>query len=411
MAIGEGLPAAPAEPVHFTEAIDYLRGKVRLPTRTWTDLWEGQHARAFVVAGAQTDALVADFHQAVSRATAEGRTLQQFREDFDRIVAAHGWSYNGSRGWRSRVIFQTNMRMAYAAGRWKQVQENKRTRPYLRYLAVKDSRTRPEHMALHGLVLPADDPFWEKMYPPNGWNCRCTVQSLNARDLERYGYEVGSAPEIEEEARQINTPDGQVTITVPKGVDPGFAYNPGQAAWGRGAQSVAMERHGGWDELVAPGAPSYRLDPLPAVRSAVRPGAQIPQGNEAALRQALRTALGGDEKIFADPTGAAVAVTQALADHVVEDFKRWDGREAWWPFIPELLTDPQEIWVGFARSKESGHVGLRRRYVKLIDTGDRSRQIALVADAEAGTYQALTFMRGDLRYLASLRKGLRVFEK
>lgn len=34
---------------------------------------------------------------------------------------------------------------------------------------------RPEHAALHGVTLPITDTFWETYYPPNGWNCRCTV--------------------------------------------------------------------------------------------------------------------------------------------------------------------------------------------------------------------------------------------
>ncbi|MBU0724372.1 MAG: hypothetical protein KJ904_14820 [Alphaproteobacteria bacterium] len=76
--------------------------------------------------------------------------------------------------------------------------------------------------------------------------------------------------------------------------------------------------------------------------------------------------------------------------------------------IPELLTTLQEIWVGFAGSRESGRVGLHRRYVKLIDTGRRGEQIALAANAEGGFYQALTFFRGDVRSVASLQTVLRV---
>lgn len=34
---------------------------------------------------------------------------------------------------------------------------------------------RPEHAALDRVTLPIDDPFWQEYYPPNGWNCRCTV--------------------------------------------------------------------------------------------------------------------------------------------------------------------------------------------------------------------------------------------
>ena len=32
--------------------------------------------------------------------------------------------------------------------------------------------------ALHGVTLPIDDPFWEQFYPPNGWNCRCSVSQV-----------------------------------------------------------------------------------------------------------------------------------------------------------------------------------------------------------------------------------------
>ncbi|MCH4828902.1 hypothetical protein EJB19_004110 [Flavobacterium columnare] len=30
------------------------------------------------------------------------------------------------------------------------------------------------------MVLPKDDPFWQKYYTPNGWRCRCHVVEVLA---------------------------------------------------------------------------------------------------------------------------------------------------------------------------------------------------------------------------------------
>ncbi|MEX2480209.1 MAG: phage minor head protein [Gammaproteobacteria bacterium] len=221
------MPEAQPFAANPTEAIEFLRRKLDIPTRTWTDIWQEMHSAAFVVAGAQSQDLIADFHAAVLAALEEGRTLAQFREDFDEIVARYGWSYKGGRNWRSRVIFQTNLRMAYAAGRWEQIQRVKEQRPYIRYVAVMDARTRPQHAAWHDTVLPADDPWWQTHFPPNGWNCRCLAQSLNARDVERFGLTVSETPESPLVERRINTAEGPTTVRVPQGIDPGFAYRPG----------------------------------------------------------------------------------------------------------------------------------------------------------------------------------------
>jgi hypothetical protein len=54
------------------------------------------HAAAFSIAGAQKQALLADFFEAIKKALEDGTTLQDFRQDFDRIVATHGWSYHAA---------------------------------------------------------------------------------------------------------------------------------------------------------------------------------------------------------------------------------------------------------------------------------------------------------------------------
>ena len=70
---------------------------------------------------------------------------------------------------RLDLIFRQNVMTAHAAGRWQRQQEAKKERPYLRYSAIMDGRTRPAHRALDGMVFPADDPFWKTFYPPNGF--------------------------------------------------------------------------------------------------------------------------------------------------------------------------------------------------------------------------------------------------
>ena len=105
----------------FSEAIGFFRQKVDLPTEQWDDLWSGMHSRAFVVAGATKKELLVDLRSAVDKAISEGTTLAEFRKDFDQVVQKHGWNYKGNRGWRTAMIYDTNLSVAYSAGRYKQM--------------------------------------------------------------------------------------------------------------------------------------------------------------------------------------------------------------------------------------------------------------------------------------------------
>ncbi len=155
----------------FQEQIDFFKAKVDIPTRHWDDLWKEQHARGFMVAGAMRDDMLADFHQAVDKAISQGTTLKEFRGDFDNIVKKYGWSYHGSRNWRSEIIYDTNIRTSYAAGRYKQMTDPDvlAYRPYWEYGMSSSERKRPLHLSWVGTVLPHDDPWWDAHYPPNGW--------------------------------------------------------------------------------------------------------------------------------------------------------------------------------------------------------------------------------------------------
>ena len=216
----------------FQEAIAFFRSKIPMPTQRWNDLWKGMHTRGFTVAGAVKGEILSDFSSAVDRAIAEGTTLTDFRKSFDKIVARHGWDYKGGRNWRSRVIFETNIRTAYSAGRYKQMNEPalKKLRPYWEYRHGDSRHPRELHLSWDRIVLPTDDPWWDTHYPPNGWGCKCKVFALSERDLKRLG-KAGQDTAPDDGSYQWTDKKTGITHTVPNGIDPGWDYNVGQAGY------------------------------------------------------------------------------------------------------------------------------------------------------------------------------------
>ncbi len=216
----------------FVEQIEFFRSKVNLPTQTWTDLVHDEHDRAFVVAGAAHADLVSDLRGAVDQAIAEGTTLATFRRDFDSIVAKHGWSYKGGRNWRTEVIYGTNVRTSYSAGRYRQLKEGVDRRPYWRYRHSHASEhPREKHVAWDGLILRHDDPWWNTNAPVNGWGCKCYIEALSERDLKRLGKsgpDRAPALNMHEVTIGKSGPNPR-TVMVPEGVDPGWGYAPGQS--------------------------------------------------------------------------------------------------------------------------------------------------------------------------------------
>lgn len=290
----------------FQEAIDFFAQKTNVGTRAWTDVWEAAHARAFMVAGAASDALVGDFRQAIHKAIAEGTTLAEFRKDFDRIVAKHGWTgwtgegTDAGRAWRTRVIFETNLNMAYAAGRHAQMTDPDvlRVYPYWVYRHSGNPHPRLQHRAWDGLTLAATDPFWVTNYPPNGFNCGCTVEPISARGLARQG-KTGpdEAPPLDIQPRAVGR-SGR-TALAPAGVDPGFAYNPGLAWKGEVAppHDAVMRASPGF----RPPPPAPPAPPIPPIVVTVPPIA-------AAATDAEMTAAGRAwSRTLSDRETAAIA--------------------------------------------------------------------------------------------------------
>lgn len=230
-----GLP--PDETVRAFEARADVRATVR-----WSEMWHEDHARAFTVAKMARLDMLGELQASIADVLANGGTFEQWRAGVEPYLRKQGWwgdvadasltgtdevVHVGPR--RLRTIYDTNLRVSRAAGRWARIQELKDARPFLRYVAVQDARTRPEHRAWHGVILPVDHPWWDTHFPPCGWYCRCTVRQLSQRELDTRGWTVTAAPP--EGATRLFQPAGRANpVAVPAGISPGFAYNPGKAS-------------------------------------------------------------------------------------------------------------------------------------------------------------------------------------
>lgn len=213
----------------FAEQIEFFKNKLNLPTDSYLDLEGSEHDYAFVVAGANRNDVLSNFRQAIDKAINDGTTLDEFRRDFDDIVAKSGWDYNGGRSWRSRIIYDTNLYSSYNAGRYQQHQAMSDYRPYLQYVHRDGQKNpRPTHQSWDDLVLPADDPFWKSHYPINAYGCHCSVIAHSERSLKRRGLKVGSSPKIEYVTKVLGKRSGNPkTVTLPEGIDYGFDRIPG----------------------------------------------------------------------------------------------------------------------------------------------------------------------------------------
>lgn len=204
-----------------------------VPSSAWDDLWQEQHDRAFMVAGATKAELLADLAEAVDKAIAEGTGLEAFRKDFRAIVEKHGWhGWTGEgtakgEAWRTRVIYRTNLRTSYMAGRYAQLVQGGFS--FWLYRHGGSLEPRIVHLGWDGLILPPDHPFWAQHYPPNDWGCSC--RAFGARTLAG-AIRKGGKPGLKLQPGwdKIDPKTG-----APAGIGKGWAYAPGASV----AQTVS----------------------------------------------------------------------------------------------------------------------------------------------------------------------------
>ena len=357
------------------KAVQYFRAKGFHVGFDWRDTDASTHVRSFTVAKAMKLDILEDIQGAMDEAIADGKTFDWFRDNLEPTLRKKGWwgrqrmvdpvtgesrivQLGSPR--RLRIIFDTNLRMAHAHGRWQGIERLKERMPYLRYVSVRDARTRPEHARWHGTVLPVDHPFWRTHYPPNGWRCRCLVQQLSEDDLERYGSKVSSGPPPGSEQTRpwVNRRTGEAA-RVPAGIDPGFAHNVGRINPGKAAANRLVAKiDAAPDDLANAAIGTPWRTPLFARHLSGAADADWPV---AVLSEAIRKAIGGGSRIVRLSGESAAKQTVRHPNLAPADYAHiqriFDEGEVYLErnrVVVGFLEDDNRIWRAVVKAARGG---------------------------------------------------------
>ena len=374
----------------FREQIDFLTQKRGKPTTAWTDAMQGDHDRAFVVAGVTDMAMLEEFQQAIIEG-ARTYDIKAFADEFDRLVEKYGWSYNGGREWRIRTIFETNIRTSYMAGRLRQMRDPDvvKVRPYWQYRHGETRvplNPRPEHTSWHNLVLVWNDPWWDAHFPPNDWVCSCGVRTLSRGDLRRMGKDgPDKAPETSM-VKHIDRATGAV-IELPEGIGYGWDYMPGDL-WERGLVPSALLNDGGailTGDLKGHHVVSIdKAEPMADLLAASVPftAERMPEGlPEPDYLRAFLEPFGADvgkAALWEDKSGATIVISEQLfLEHSGASKLMKRGRGEYAALLAEAIMNPDEIWMGVRAVPVDAVSGyfpayeelmVTRRYIKVDQT-------------------------------------------
>jgi SPP1 gp7 family putative phage head morphogenesis protein len=428
------LALTPADAVRFFDA------KGEQLAWDYTEVWGEANVHAFTVAKATTQEVLGTIRAEVARAIGAGQTFEDFKKRLKPRLETLGWwgrkevldadtgeltqAQLGSVR-RLRTMYQTNVQTAYMAGRYKRLLANVADRPYWRYVAVMDGRTRPAHAALNGKVWRWDDPIWQVIFPPNGWGCRCRIVALTEAEFQALGVrlEDGRGAIVEQEV-PINR-DGDTAVV--QGVryvdaagkekvfypDPGWDYNPGEA-WARfdpagfkgdavEAVSItppspegvvkAVEGQKTWQDL---GRPDLRAPEVPRLAD---PGL-LPMAPDAdtAVAQMLQVLVPDGRMNVVKTPVEEVAIRPELLPHTVE--KREDARERYANYVLATLKDPFEVWL---TAYDDG--SYRKRYIGVF-AAQSDMLVVLRENLDGSLYWDLyNLLNASSKRLNSLREG------
>ncbi|MDN5054419.1 phage minor head protein [Aliarcobacter butzleri] len=357
--------------------VDSLKDKQLTLTYNHDELLKEAHNKAFTVAKVTRMDLLNDIHSSLVDAMKSGKNFEAWKKEIIPTLEKKGWWGTkeitdpktgetkkitiGSR--RLKTIYDTNMRVAYQKHRYEQMMKLPLS-TYWMYRSALLENTRASHRKLHGSVFHRDHEFWIENYPPNDWNCKCSVTAHSQSDLKKRG---------------LSPIEGKVESIASKD----WAYNVGKNTNLTGLKKINLDDS---------------LNNLPNILSAKNKA--LENISEAELRNRFYKTLGVKENsYFIDKTNDPIFVNDDFFKNkeIVKLFKK--SRNLFIGELANTLKDPDEIYLEFEKLRDTND--------KYIDEDSRVvKKFMKYYKTEAGAKKALMVL---VEYLKDKTVGLSAY--
>lgn len=234
---------------------------------------------------------------------------------------------------------------------------------------------------------------------------------MSRYDVKELGLSVSDKAPADPMVEHIDHDTGEVMM-VHKGIDPGWDYNPGDAANGKPGVSMKAWKVIPQPAQVAEGSlPSLPIHAYPKQTETLTLNTK--DEIKAAMDSKLDALFPGDSvRQVLIPLGEFTYAFNVNSEELAKHFSEIDrrDRQLYMDALLSAMTSPDEVRLAFMRST-TGKVAIRARFIKVFAEKGKQKPIMVVFDAQKGEFVSWTAYRFKPSQLSDQRTGILVYQK
>lgn len=276
------------------------------------------------------------FHFSAAKSLAEIRELNRLLRESKNFSDFHDKALSVTnvfnKVWQ-KTEYDTAVLTAESFDTYRRLRSQSKLFPFWEYKTVEDDKVRWWHQKLDGVVLPAKDKRWNKIYPPNGWRCRCRVIGLMQHQLKP-GQTLQGQKTVDE---VLQSPEWKQAEAQ------GWGVNRCDTAEIFTANQMYINKFPGnaMSYLKKMTADKWGAGSVPVLKSRAKSDIPLTEQNENEIWKKYEK---DNIVILKDYRGRDITLTyQQFLEHTTE--KGRDNRIKYWDAMLDTLKNPDEVWL------------------------------------------------------------------